>query len=193
MKEFAHPGHTEAAAADLNRALENALIVTKNETKYVADVETDFGELPPVVCRIGEMNQVFLNLLVNAAHAIGEVTKDTQDKGKITVRTRCAGNMAVVTISDTGCGIPVKNQAKVFDQFFTTKGVGRGTGQGLSISRSIVVDKHGGSLTFEPNGTQGTIFTVSIPIEFGLVPAEAKAVSGRGAEQGEANEANLVC
>lgn len=193
MKEFAHPGHTEAAAADLNRALENALIVTKNETKYVADVETDFGELPPVVCRIGEMNQVFLNLLVNAAHAIGEVTKDTQNRGKITVRTRRAGDMAVITISDTGCGIPVENQAKVFDQFFTTKGVGRGTGQGLSISRSIVVDKHGGSLTFEPNGTQGTVFTVSIPIEFGLVPAEDKAVSGRGAEQGEANEAHLVC
>lgn len=193
MKEFAHPGHTEAAAADLNRAIQNALIVTKNETKYVADVETDFGELPPVVCRIGEMNQVFLNLLVNAAHAIGEVTKGTQDRGKITVQTRCVGDRAVITISDTGCGIPEKIQSKVFDQFFTTKEVGRGTGQGLSISRSIVVDKHGGSLTFEPNGTQGTTFTVSVPIDFGFAPVETNSVLGRDAGRGEANEAHLVC
>jgi len=171
MKEFAHPGDKEKAAADLNRALSNTLIVARSELKHVAEVETDFGDLPPVVCRVAEMNQVFLNLLVNAAHAIGEVVKDSRARGKITVRTRREGDRAIIAISDTGCGIPASSRSRIFDPFFTTKPVGRGTGQGLSIARSIVVDKHGGSLTFEPNGSQGTTFVVSVP----LVPAPAPA------------------
>jgi two-component system NtrC family sensor kinase len=165
MKEFAHPGRKEKAAADLNRALSNALIVARNEIKYVADVETDFGELPPVLCHLAEMNQVFLNLLINAAHAIREVVQKTERKGRITVRTRREGNHAVIAISDTGCGIPASIQSKVFDPFFTTKPVGQGTGQGLSIARSIVVEKHGGTLTFEPNGAQGTTFLVALPLD----------------------------
>ncbi len=167
MKEFAHPGQKEKATTDLNKALATALIVAKNEYKYVADAETDFGDLPPVVCNLAEMNQVFLNLLVNAAHAIGAVAKGTQARGKIVVSTRQAGDRAAIRISDTGCGIPASIQSRIFDPFFTTKEVGRGTGQGLAIARSIVVEKHGGSLTFEPNGTQGTTFVVSIPIEPG--------------------------
>ena len=163
MKEFAHPGHKDKAAADLNKALTNALIVARNEFKYVADAETDFGELPPVICHIAEINQVFLNLLINAAHAIGEVVKDTQNRGKITVRTRQEGDRVVIAISDTGCGVPAAIRSKIFDPFFTTKPVGRGTGQGLAIARSIVVEKHGGTLTFEPNGDQGTTFLVSLP------------------------------
>jgi PAS domain S-box-containing protein len=173
MKEFAHPGQKEKAAADLNRALANALIVARNEYKYVADAETDFGDLPPVVCNISEMNQVFLNLLVNAAHAIAEVTKGTGARGKIVVRTRRAGDRATISISDTGCGIAPSIQARVFDPFFTTKAVGRGSGQGLAIARSIVVERHSGSLSFEPNGSQGTTFTVSIPIEPRASPAAA--------------------
>lgn len=165
MKEFAHPGRKEKAAADLNRALSNALIVARNEIKYVADVETDLGELPPVVCHLADMNQVFLNLLINAAHAIREVVQKTDKRGKITVRTRVENKRAVIGISDTGCGIPASIQAKVFDPFFTTKPVGQGTGQGLSIARSIVVEKHGGTLTFEPNGTQGTKFLVALPLD----------------------------
>jgi two-component system NtrC family sensor kinase len=163
MKEFAHPGHKEKAAADLNKALQNTLLVARNEYKYVADVETVFGDLPPVVCHVADMNQVFLNLLINAAHAIGEVMPRTQMKGKIGVRTWQAGDQAVVAISDTGCGISDKIRDKVFDLFFTTKPVGTGTGQGLAIARSIVVEKHGGTLRFEPNPPQGTTFVVSVP------------------------------
>ena len=165
MKEFAHPGYNEKAASDLNKALQNTLLVARNEYKYVADVETSFGDLPPVVCYLAEMNQVFLNLLINAAHAIGEVMARTQVKGKIGVRTWQAGDQAVVAISDTGCGIPDKIRDKVFDPFFTTKPVGRGTGQGLAISRSIVVEKHGGALRFEPNLPQGTTFIVCLPFQ----------------------------
>ncbi len=165
MKEFAHPGQKQKAAADLNRALTNALVVARNEYKYVADAETDFGDLPPVVCNIAELNQVFLNLLINAAHAIGEVTRETPGKGKIVVKTRLAGDRATIYISDTGCGIPAAIRARIFDPFFTTKAVGRGTGQGLAIARSIVVERHAGSITFEPNEPQGTTFVVSIPVE----------------------------
>ena len=165
MKEFAHPGRKEKAAADLNRALANALIVARNEIKYVAEVETDYGELPAVPCLIAEINQVFLNLLINAAHAIREVMAKTEKKGKICVRTRNVDDRAVIWISDTGCGIPESIRAKIFDPFFTTKPVGRGSGQGLTIARSIVVEKHGGTLTFEPNGEHGTTFVISLPVE----------------------------
>ena len=164
MKEFAHPGHREKAAADLNEALRSTLLVARNEYKYVADVETAFGSLPPVVCLIADMNQVFLNLLINAAHAIGDVMRQTGEKGKITVRTWQAGDQAVVAVSDTGCGIPEKIRSRVFDPFFTTKPVGTGTGQGLAIARSIVVEKHGGTLRFEPNQPRGTVFYVSVPL-----------------------------
>ena len=165
MKEFAHPGRKEKAAADLNKAIQNTLIVARNELKYVADVETHFGELPMVICHLTDMNQVFLNLLINAAHAIGEVVKKTEKKGTITVRTWQDGDQAMITISDTGCGIPEAIRSKIFDPFFTTKPVGKGTGQGLAIARSIVVEKHGGNLSFEPNGGQGTTFSISLPIE----------------------------
>lgn len=165
MKEFAHPGRKEKAAADLNKALQNTLIVARNELKYVADVETEFGDIPAVVCHLADMNQVFLNLLINAAHAIAEVVKNTEKKGKITVRTWRDGELAMIGISDTGCGIPDAIRSKIFDPFFTTKPVGKGTGQGLAIARSIVVEKHGGNLTFAPNGTQGTTFLIALPIE----------------------------
>ena len=164
MKEFAHPGRKEKTAATLNKALLNTLIVARNELKHVADVETEFGNLPAVVCHVAEINQVFLNLLINAAHAIAEVTGGTGKRGKIRVRTWLESNQARIAISDTGCGIPAAIQSKIFDPFFTTKPVGKGTGQGLSIARSIVVEEHGGTLTFEPNGAQGTTFLVALPI-----------------------------
>jgi two-component system, NtrC family, sensor kinase len=170
MKEFAHPGFKEKAASDLNKALTNALIVSRTETKYVADVETDFGELPPVMCHIADLNQVFLNLLINAADAIREVVKESKQRGVIRVKTRRLGNHVVIAISDTGCGIPESIRNRVFDPFFTTKPVGRGSGQGLAIARATVVDKHGGTLQFEPNGTQGTRFLICLPIEPSLGP-----------------------
>jgi PAS domain S-box-containing protein len=165
MKEFAHPDTRQKSAADLNRAIMSTLTVARNELKYVADVETDLGDLPPVVCNISDLNQVFLNLLVNAAHAIREVVREGTDaKGKIRVRTRREGNTVLIAISDTGCGIPENIRDRIFDPFFTTKGVGRGTGQGLSIARSVVVEKHGGSLTFETEPGKGTTFLVRLPI-----------------------------
>ena len=178
MKEFAHPGRNERGAADLNKALANTLMVARNEIKYVADVETDFGELPPVICHVAEINQVFLNLLINAGHAISDVVNQTGKKGQILIQTRRVENRVVISISDTGCGIPEAIRSKVFDPFFTTKEVGRGTGQGLAIARSIVVEKHGGSLAFEPNGTQGTTFIISLPLDFESASLDPSAMLG---------------
>ncbi len=164
MKEFAHPDTKEMVAADINRALFNTLTVARNELKYVADIETDFGDLPPVICSIGDVNQVFLNLLVNAAHAIADVVRETGGKGKIRVHTESEEKMALITISDTGGGIPEAIYERIFDPFFTTKEVGRGTGQGLAIARSVVVDRHKGKLTFTSEMGKGTTFFVRLPI-----------------------------
>lgn len=167
MKDFAHPEGKEKAAADLNKALQSTLTVARNELKYVADVETELGDLPLVVCNIGDLNQVFLNLLVNAAHAISDVKKDSGEKGTIRVRTAAEGKTVLVAISDNGCGIPEGIRSRIFDPFFTTKEVGRGTGQGLAIGRSVVVERHKGSLTFESEVGKGTTFFVRLPIEGG--------------------------
>ena len=176
MKEFAHPEGKEMAAADLNRALLSTLTVARNELKYVADVETELGDLPLVVCNVGDINQVFLNLLVNAAHAIAERVKGAGEKGKIHVRTVSEGDAALIAISDTGCGIPKSNMTKIFDPFFTTKEVGRGTGQGLAIARSVVVDRHKGSLTCESEVGTGTTFFIRLPVDPGEGSREVKAL-----------------
>jgi signal transduction histidine kinase len=165
MKEFSHVDRSkDKAAADLNRALESTLVVARNELKYVADVETDFGQIPPVVCNLGDLNQVFLNLLINAAHAIADVVKGTGNKGKIRVRTWQEREQVVVAISDTGGGIPEEIRGKIFEPFFTTKEVGKGTGQGLTLARNVVVERHGGTLTFETEVGKGSTFFVRLPI-----------------------------
>ncbi len=164
MKAFAHPGADEARAEDLNAALANTLVVANNEYKYVADVEADYGELPLVTCRLGELNQVFLNLVVNAAHAIDAVVAGGDARGRITVRTRHDGDAAVIEVEDTGAGIPDDIRDKIWDPFFTTKPVGKGTGQGLTIARTIVA-RHGGTLSFEPGaGGRSTRFVVRLPV-----------------------------
>ena len=163
MRSFSHPS-TKVAPCDLNRGLRDTLTVASNEYKLLADVQTDFGELPPVLCNGGDINQVFLNLVVNAAHAIEAQTKATGGRGRIVVRTRCEGDDVVVAISDNGCGIPEAIRHRVFDPFFTTKEVGKGTGQGLAIARSIVEDRHGGSLSFDSEVGKGTTFYVRLPI-----------------------------
>ena len=165
MKEFAHPDQSEMASADLNRALQTTLAVAKNEYKYVADVTTDFGDLPPVLCHVGDLNQVFLNLIVNAAHAIGDVVGKGGSKGTIRITTCQEGDSARIDVADTGSGIPEAIRQRIFDPFFTTKEVGKGTGQGLAIARSIVVTKHHGSLTFESEVGKGTTFTIRLPID----------------------------
>jgi signal transduction histidine kinase len=163
MKEFSHPGH-DHAAADINRGLLNTLAIARSEYKYVAEVRTELGELPPVLCRISELNQVFLNLVVNAAHAIGDRVKGTTERGEIAVRTWRDGDAIHIAISDTGGGIPEEIRHRIFDPFFTTKEVGRGTGQGLAISRSIIVDKHRGKLLLDTNVGVGTTFTIVVPV-----------------------------
>ena len=165
MKEFAYADQGVKSSADIDHALAATLTVAHNEYKYVADVETDFGHLTQVPCRIGEMNQVFLNLIINAAHAIGDVVKGTNNKGVIRIRTSREGPNARIDISDTGAGIPEPIRERVFEPFFTTKEVGRGSGQGLAIARSIVEGKHGGTLTFTSEVGQGTTFTIRIPLE----------------------------
>jgi PAS domain S-box-containing protein len=163
MKEFAHPDAKEQSPADLNHAIETTLLVASNEYKYVAKVQTDFADLPPVVCNIGELNQVFLNLIVNAAHAIQDSGKDS-DSGEIRICTELCGDSTVIRIRDNGCGIPEENLSKLYDPFFTTKEVGRGTGQGLSIAHAIVVDKHGGDIAVQSRIGVGTEFVLKVPV-----------------------------
>jgi two-component system, NtrC family, sensor kinase len=162
MKEFAHPDCIEHSCADLNHAIETTLTVARNEYKYSAQIETHFGELPLVLCNVGELNQVFLNLIVNASHAITESGKEA-DTGRITITTAADGAEVSICVADNGCGIPAENLEKVFDPFFTTKPVGRGTGQGLAIARSIIVEKHGGRVDVHSTVGSGTSITVRLP------------------------------
>lgn len=164
MKEFAHPDRKEMVQTDLNQAISSTLVIASNEYKYVAEVETSFGELPPVNCYAGEINQVVLNLIVNAAHAIGDVVKGTPDKGRIRVSTRVLDDQVEIAIADTGKGIPVEVRSRIFDPFFTTKEVGKGTGQGLAIARTVVVEKHKGTLHFETEVGRGTTFFIRLPV-----------------------------
>ncbi len=165
MKVFAHPDGKEMAASNINEALVSTLTVARSELKYVADVETEFNDLPLVVCNIGEVNQVFLNLLVNAAHAISDVKQETEEKGVIRVRTTVEKQYVLISIADSGCGIPENIRDKIFDPFFTTKESGKGTGQGLAIARSVVVEGHGGTLTYESEIGKGTTFFIRLPLE----------------------------
>jgi two-component system NtrC family sensor kinase len=163
MKEFAHPDSAEHSSADLNHAIQTTLTVAHNEYKYSAEVESRLSELPLVTCNVGELNQVFLNLIVNASHAIAESGKDVTT-GRIVIITSVDKEDVVISIADNGCGIPAANLEKVFDPFFTTKPVGRGTGQGLAIARSIVVEKHGGSMIVQSSVGNGTLFILKLPI-----------------------------
>ncbi len=165
MKDFSHPGTKEKVDLDLNRAIDSTITVARNEWKYVADLETDYDPLlPKVSCLPGEFNQVILILIVNAAHAIADVIGEGgPDKGKIKVQTRNCPEWDEVRIQDTGSGIPETIQARIFDPFFTTKEIGKGTGQGLAIARSVIVDKHGGSIHFETEQGKGTTFVIRLP------------------------------
>lgn len=165
LKEFSHPDSEAKTLADLNRAIESTVAISRNEWKYVADLDLDLDpNLPPLPCHLGGINQVVLNLVVNAAHAIGDVVGHSGQKGRITVRTRVEGDQVVIQVEDTGAGIPKAIRGRVFDPFFTTKDVGKGSGQGLSIARSVVVDKHGGTIGFVSEPGQGTVFTIHLPL-----------------------------
>jgi signal transduction histidine kinase len=163
MKSFAHPSQAEGAPADLNEAFRTTLTVARSEYKYVADVKLELAELPPVLCNVGDINQVFLNLVVNAAHAIADDRPpDVGPRGVIVVSSFVVEGGVLFRVSDDGCGIPPEISERIFDPFFTTKEVGRGSGQGLSLSRTIV-ERHGGLLTCESDPGHGTTFSVFLP------------------------------
>ncbi len=166
MKIFAHPGGEEKEPVDINNEIEKTITISRNEWKYVAELKTDFDtSLSIVPCFQAELNQVILNLIVNAAHAIAEANKDNPTQmGTIHIRTCREDNWAKIYISDTGSGIPEKIRHKIFDLFFTTKEVGKGTGQGLAISHSVIVEKHKGTISLESNEGKGTTFIISLPL-----------------------------
>jgi len=163
LKAFSHRGSEEKCASDVNAAIQNTLVMANNEFKTVATAHTDLGDLPPVCCIISQLNQVFLNLIVNAGHAISDAGRSSP--GTIKVSSRAEDGVVIIDISDDGGGIPDHIRHKIFEQFFTTKEVGRGTGQGLALARKIVVDGHGGTLTFASEVGKGTTFTLRLPID----------------------------
>ncbi|NIS84861.1 MAG: ATP-binding protein [Nitrospinaceae bacterium] len=172
VKEFSHPPPEEKTWVDLNRAVENTVLVSRNEWKYVAELETDLDpNLPPVACLEDQIKQVLLNLIVNAAHAIEErKDRPAHQKGQITLSTRREGDGVEIRVSDSGQGIPKAIRSKIFDPFFTTKEVGQGTGQGLAITHAIIVNKHGGTITVESEEGRGSTFRIRLPL--GMAPKE---------------------
>lgn len=166
MKDFTHPATSAKVSADLNRAVRSAAVVASHEVKHVAELRFELGELPSVCCHVDEVIQVFLNLIVNAAHAIADRQRTGDPaRGSITLRSReTAAGEVEISVEDDGCGITPEAAAHVFEPFFTTKAVGRGTGQGLTIARRIVVDQHGGRLWFDTEPGRGTVFRVVLPV-----------------------------
>ncbi len=166
MKEFSHPGSAEKVLVDINNALQSTITVSRNEWKYGAYLQTEFAaDLPHVSCLPAELNQVFLNLILNAAHAIDTRVKNGDyDKGLIRVVTRVDNHHVVIEVTDNGTGIPEKIRHRIYDPFFTTKAVCKGTGQELAIARDIVVEKHHGLIACATEEGQGTTFSIRLPL-----------------------------
>jgi len=166
MKEFAHPGTVDIVPTDLNHLIETTVLLSRNQWKYVANLKMDLDPaLPLVGCLAGELGQVLLNLIVNAADAITDAEKDRPgDTGVITITTRLVDNSAEIRLSDSGTGIPLDVRSRIFDPFFTTKDVGKGSGQGLALAYATVVRKHHGTIDFETTVGVGTTFTVRLPL-----------------------------
>ena len=161
MKVFSHPGSEGKTSVDLNEALRGTATVSRSEWKNLADIIFELDqELPAVECFASELNQVFLNVVVNAAHAIEE---KNQGKGTITVKTYTKNDKVCVSIEDTGSGVPEEIRDSIFDPFFTTKEVGKGTGQGLSVAYNIITQRHAGKIDFKSTVGEGTTFVIELP------------------------------
>lgn len=174
LKDFSHPSKSRIPE-DLNRAIESTAIVARNEWKYVADLELDLDrDLPPIPCVLSEFNQVILNLIVNASHAVKSVVGDGGAKGRIRISTRLSDGEAQIAVEDSGAGIPKDIVDRVFEPFFTTKPVGAGTGQGLAIAHNVIVEKHGGTLAVDSEPDTGTTFTIRLPAD---EPADTRSVA----------------
>ena len=163
MKRFSHASSSEAEPADINEAIETTLVVCRNEYKYVADIVLELGSLPEITCNIGELNQVFLNLIINAAQAIEEQVDSGGEHGRIRISTRMDGPTVLIEIADNGPGIPPALLDRVYEPFFTTKDVGKGTGQGLALARATIA-RHAGSLACTSTLGEGTTFTIRLPL-----------------------------
>jgi PAS domain S-box-containing protein len=155
LKDFAHPGEQQRVAADINQGLDTTINIVWNEIKYKAKLIKDYGDIPPVTCYPQQINQVFMNLLVNAAQAM-------EKDGQIVVKTRHVDGHVVIQISDNGCGIPEAIKPKIFDPFFTTKEIGKGTGLGLNLAYNII-KKHKGKVEVDSTEGKGTTFTIILP------------------------------
>jgi PAS domain S-box-containing protein len=173
MKDFSHPG-TEKSIVNINRAIESAITVASNEWRYIADMEMDLApDLPEIMCEPGEFNQAILNIVVNAAQAIGDVVGDgSKGKGTISVSTRHVGEQVEIRIADTGNGIPTELHGRIFDPFFTTRPVGSGTGQGLTIVHDVIVNKHSGTIVLESETGHGSAFIIRMPIDRVTAPQQ---------------------
>ncbi|MCP5108405.1 MAG: HAMP domain-containing histidine kinase, partial [bacterium] len=165
MKEYCHPGRGVMEKADINKLLESTVVIVRNKIKKILDIEPRlFEQLPPVPCYPGELNQVFMNLLSNAADAIQE-KGETGEPGLIKITTVLLDNEVVISIEDNGGGIPDNIKDNVFNPFFTTKDVGKGTGQGLSMAHNIIIEKHRGKLYFKSKMGIGTSFYIHLPVQ----------------------------
>ncbi|MGQ0826751.1 MAG: sensor histidine kinase [Actinomycetota bacterium] len=166
LKGVAHPGGDSFMPVDINQLVHDTLLVSRNEWKYVAEAENDLDpSLPVIECVPGPLNQVLLNLIVNAAHAIEDrYGTDGELRGRITISSRVDGDQLELRVGDNGVGMPSSVRAKIFDPFFTTKTMGRGTGQGLAISRSVIVGLHGGSIEVESEEGNGATFVIRLPL-----------------------------
>jgi two-component system NtrC family sensor kinase len=167
LKSFSRIDTMDHVSADINEGLESTLSIVWNELKYKESVTKDYGQLPSVCCNLGQLNQVFMNILVNAAQAI-----DSQ--GNITITTRSEGENVRIVISDSGNGIPPESLKHIFDPFYTTKEVGKGTGLGLAIAYDIVTNKHGGRIEARSEVGHGTTFTIILPLKSASCDKEAK-------------------
>jgi two-component system NtrC family sensor kinase len=168
MKDFSHPGGASKTLTNLQQAIESTITVSRNEWKYVANLVTDFDPaLPPVPCYPGEFNQVILNLIVNAAHAIEAAREGRESSalGQITVKTRSGEDEVEISVADDGTGIPEAVQARMFEPFYTTKAVGKGSGQGLAIAHAVIVEKHHGRIEVQSEVGHGTTFILHLPLK----------------------------
>lgn len=167
MKDFSHIDEEDFSPSDINKSIESTVTVCRNEWKYVANMRLELDKnMPPVHCVAADINQVVMNLVINASHSIADVIKKnvTEGKGLITVSSTLSGSYALITVSDTGAGIPSSIRSKIFDPFFTTKPVGRGSGQGLALAYSLIVEKHKGKIYFDSEEGKGTTFFIEVPI-----------------------------
>jgi signal transduction histidine kinase len=165
MKCYSHPGSAEAVLVDVNKLLADTMIVAGHELRTAGEVVSDFGEIPSILGYPGDLNQAFLNLMVNAAHAVADRPPDGNGElRRIAVSTRLEAGQVVVRIADTGCGMTPEVKARLFEPFFTTKPIGKGTGQGLTVVRAAIVQKHNGTVECETAVGVGTTFTLHLPL-----------------------------